>query len=111
MDDRKAFLEWIWTDLINGADPHSVAVGGTPPDEPFADATEALGRIRAAGAAVEDIARILRAERYEAAFRLLFQIFERELSGTELHGLHESLLSADPSGLEGRPGSWPRSSR
>ena len=24
-----------------------------------------------------------------------------------LEGLHEELLSADPSGKEGRPGSWP----
>ncbi len=96
----------------------------------FADAGLALRRMRAAGVSEKDIASVARMVAYEAVFGVLDVIDEGydpeleeahptwALPGWELvevpaderqtrrhvGGLHESILSMDPSGREGRPG-------
>jgi hypothetical protein len=77
------------------------------PDQPFADAGAAIERTLAAGARRRDICLLLRYAAYGAVFDTLYQI-DPEAAGVdckELIGLYEQLLSADPSGMEGRPGS------
>jgi hypothetical protein len=77
------------------------------PDKPFADVGAAIERILAAGAQRRDICLLLRYAAYGAAFDTLYQI-DPEGAGVDcndLVGLHELLLSADPSGMDGRPGS------
>ena len=46
---------------------------------------------------------------YEAVFSTLYAIGDPGVDGNDVFMLHEDLLSADPSGMEGRPGStsWP----
>jgi hypothetical protein len=77
------------------------------PDQPFADAGAAIERILAAGARRRDICLLLRYAAYGAVFDTLYEI-DPERAGVDhkdLIGLYEFLLSADPSGMEGRPGS------
>src|SRR5262245_16190090 len=77
------------------------------PGEPFADMGPAIERILAAGAARRDLCLVLRGAAYQAVFSTLYEI-DPEGAGVDckgLVGLYESLLSADPSGMEGRPGS------
>jgi hypothetical protein len=42
---------------------------------------------------------------YETAFSLLYMLDDPGVDAGDVTMLHESLLGADPSGLEGRPGS------
>jgi hypothetical protein len=77
------------------------------PDEPFADAGAAIERILTAGAARRDLCLVLRYATYGGIFDALYEI-DPEGAGVDckdLAGLYELLLSADPSGMEGRPGS------
>jgi hypothetical protein len=77
------------------------------PDLPFADAGAAIERILAAGARRRDVCLLLRYAAYRGVFDTLYEI-DPEGAGvdcTDLIDLHEWLLSADPSGMEGRPGS------
>jgi hypothetical protein len=63
--------------------------------------------ILAAGAARRALCLVLRYAAYGAAFNTLYEI-DPEWAGVDckdLIGLYELLLSADPSGMEGRPGS------
>jgi hypothetical protein len=77
------------------------------PDKPFGDAGAALERILGAGAQRRDLCLLLRYAAYNAVFSTLYEI-DPEGAGVDckhLVGLYECLLSADPSGMEGRPGS------
>ena len=77
------------------------------PGEAFADAGAAIERILAAGAARRDICLVLRYATYQGVFDTLYEIDPEGagVDGKELVGLAALLLSADPSGMEGRPGS------
>jgi hypothetical protein len=77
------------------------------PDEPFADAGAAIERILAAGAQRRDVCLLLRYAAYRGVFDTLYVIDPEgaEVDCKDLIDLHEWLLSADPSGMEGRPGS------
>jgi WD40 repeat protein len=77
------------------------------PDGPFPDVGAAVERLLDAGAAVEDLCCLARHERYGACFETLYKIEELGVEGEDLCGLHETILGAEPSGLEARPGSWP----
>jgi len=77
------------------------------PGEPFADTGPAIERILAVGAARRDLCLVVRDAAYRAVFNTLYEI-DPEVAGVDckdLIGLYELLLSADPSGMEGRPGS------
>ena len=50
---------------------------------------------------------IARFAAYETAFRVLYMLDDPGVDGPDSTMLFESLLSADPSGKEGRPGSAP----
>jgi hypothetical protein len=74
------------------------------PGDPFADTGPAIERILAAGAARGDHCLVLRCAAYGAVFNTLYEI-DPEGAGVDckdLIGLYELLLSADPSGMEGR---------
>ena len=86
----------VWLDAA-GADAR------TRPDGAFADAGQALARLLAAGADRGDIGAVARVAAYEAVFSLLYMLGDPGVDGGEAALLHESLLSADPSGREGRP--------
>lgn len=77
------------------------------PDQPFGDTGPAIVRILAAGASKSDLGIVLRYVAYGAVFDTLYCIEESDLDRDNLEGLHEYLLSADPSGREGRPGVSP----
>jgi hypothetical protein len=77
------------------------------PDQPFADAGAATERILASGAQRRHVCILLRYAAYGAVFDTLYEI-DPERAGVDckdLIGLYEFLLSADPSEMEGRPGS------
>lgn len=109
MDNQSDLLERLWTEIINGnLDARypgrlSASARRGKGDQPFADVGPALKRVLKAGVDAEDLCRIVRLERYEAVFGALVMLEE----AGAIDCLHESILSADPSGLEGRPGSWP----
>ena len=72
----------------------------------FGDTGAAIERIWAAGVSDRDLRLVLRNVAYEAAFGTLHALSdpgpdEEDDVGT----LYEELLMADPSGMEGRPGS------
>ena len=77
-------------------------------DEPFGDVDPAVVRLLKAGVPPRDLELFARWQRFDATVELL-RLFERvEITeAEELLGLHESILSADPSGKEARPDSWP----
>ena len=47
----------------------------------------------------------MRAVAYESVFVTLYALDDPGVDGDEVFMLHEELLTADPSGMEGRPGS------
>lgn len=87
------------------------AAGRAPriqPKAPFADADAAWARLLEQGVTGADLAAFMTTQGREALAALRKILAEQKWRTGELEGLHESLLSADPSGLEGAPGSWPR---
>jgi hypothetical protein len=75
------------------------------PNKPFGDTGAAVERMLAAGAARRDLCLVLRYAAYRAVFDTLYEIDPCAEDCEELVGLYEYLLSADPSGMEGRPDS------
>jgi hypothetical protein len=130
---RFLVLRTMWTRLINGYIGDTswlerwAARAEARPHEPFADAGHAIRRMLAAGAAPEDLTQFARAVAYEAVFGTIeiidegydpdlidpgnlapgWVLIENDTEGQPTHrqvgGLHESLLSLDPSGREGSP--------
>ena len=77
-------------------------------DAPFADVGPAVKRALSAGAAPADLVSLVRWSSYEAAVKGHELLQESGLAENgEIEGLHELFLGSDPSGKEGRPGSWP----
>src|SRR5687768_3330404 len=77
------------------------------PEAPFADTGAALNRLLALGASRRDLSLLCRHAAYGATFQTLVDLTEHRLDTQDLGALYEMLLSADPSGLDGRPGSAP----
>lgn len=77
-------------------------------DRPFDDTGEAVKRLLAQGAQLKDVALVGVWHRYRACAAAL-EMLEAGgfVEAEEIEGFHELLLGADPSGKEGRPGSWP----
>jgi hypothetical protein len=127
------FLQQLWPGIIDGSVSNPswiyrfIDQSKAAPASAFADAGRSMERIVAAGISAEDIGRVMRFAAYESVFGVLSFIDERYaqnikgevamargwalieingegvLTGRSLDGLHESLLSMDPSGREGRP--------
>ncbi len=112
MTPREQFLKQLWFDINAAMEEHwidgYIKLAEQRPDAPFADSGAALQRLLALGADRRDLALLRREASYEAAFGTLYLIEESGIEPVEVRGLHTSVLSADPSGREGRPGSAPR---
>jgi hypothetical protein len=77
------------------------------PNAPFSDVGPALKRLLTLGASRRDLSLIVRHAAYEEAFTVLSLLSDPGVDDNEIEGLHESILSADPSGKEGSAGSAP----
>ena len=110
MASREELLKHLWQQVINtNVDPASIkaeiARSKARPNDPFADTGPALERLLVAGAAPSDICLVRREAAYAATFATLYAIGDPGVDGDNVFMLFEELLTADPSGMEGRPGS------
>jgi hypothetical protein len=123
---RFLFLRQAWRTLAREDDTswidERITRAKQHPDEPFAGTGHALARLRARGAADEDLVDLVRGMQTAMLFDLcqllddpgdleedvavrwaLVQIDEDGTVGERLQGLHESVLETDPTGREMRP--------
>lgn len=114
MPTREDLLAHLWTEVINiQLRPEGlgqvIAYAKRRPDDPLTDSGPALERLLALGADPRDLCLLMRNTACEAVFSTLYAIGDPGVEGNDVFMLHEDLLSADPSGREGRPGSasWP----
>ena len=112
MATQDEFLEKVWVEIVNAGMggawiDATIARSQSTPDAPFADLGPILQEMLDRGVSKDAICRLARHARYEACFDMLYMLEEDPLEEGELAGAHEAILSADPSGKEGRPGSWP----
>lgn len=110
MATREELLEHLWRLVINAnLNPSTLADAilhhQKRPEEPFADAGEAIARLLELGASPRDLCLLRREAAYGAVFRTLYALGDPGVDGDDVFMLHEDLLGSDPSGLEGRPGS------
>lgn len=110
MGTRDSLLTHLWESIINGhldADglDRVIAHCKRRPDDPFSDIGPAIERALASGVSRKDLCLISRGVAYEAVFGTLYALGDPGVDDDDVFGLHESLLGADPSGMEGRPGS------
>ena len=114
MGTRNELLQHLWNDVINanlrrdGLD-NIVEHCKRNPDSPFADTGPAIERLMAAGASKRDLCLILRSAACDAVFGTLYSLDDPGVDGDDVFMLFEGLLTADPSGMEGRPGSAEKS--
>jgi hypothetical protein len=122
-------LRSIWRSIDSRATDHqwidySVEAASREPSGYFADAGAALARMLALGVTRQELASVARMVAYETAFDVVHRLDEGydphgpatdrgwrvvetldgAPTGRHMDGLHEPLLSLDPSGREGRPG-------
>jgi hypothetical protein len=112
MASRDEFLKQVWEDVINPTMQEHwidnvIRESERSPGAPFADLGPALTRLLATGADRRDLSLVARHAAYEAVFGTLYGLSDPGVDGNDVEMMHESLLSADPSGKEGRPGSAP----
>lgn len=108
MPGRQEFLTYLWTDCINPNLKEEtldslIKHSKHEPSTPFADAGVIVQRMLEAGVSRKDICRFAQYVAYETSFNLLYALDDPGLDDADVSLLHESLLSADPSGREGRP--------
>ncbi|GAB3352027.1 hypothetical protein [Lysobacter tyrosinilyticus] len=110
MPTKEELLNHLWRSIIN-AQLHPEALYRVvenckrDPDAPFADVGLAIERVLARGATPNDLCLIARGTAYEAVFATLYALGDLGVDADDVFGLYECLLGADPSGMEGRPGS------
>ena len=85
-----------------------IAYGKRDPNRPFADLGPVLERLLKSGASRRDLSLISRFAAYEAVFQALYMLGDPGVDNNDIEMMHESLVGADPSGKEGRPGSAPQ---
>jgi hypothetical protein len=112
MASREEFLKHLWQHNINSCMQehwidNSIRDSERRPDAPFADLGATLKRLLALGATRRDLSLVARASAYESVFGTLYALSDPGVEDNDVEMLHESLLTADPSGKEGRPGSAP----
>ena len=113
MATREEFLKQLWDEIINPTMQEHwidniIRASEKHPESSFADVGPALQRLLAQGADRRDLSLVARHAAYEAVFGTLYSFSDPGVDEGEAESLHESLLSADPSGLEARPGSAPQ---
>lgn len=104
---RKPEEDPAWLELSKWSAEAATSRRKPRPGTPFADAEESRIRLLEAGLSDEVLAEWMTAQGRLALAQLRAILESGKWKARELAGLHEALLSADPSGLEGRPGSWP----
>lgn len=112
MATREEILQQLWKEAINpsmqeGWIDNAVAAANREPNAPFADVGMAVQRLLNLGASRRDLSLLARFAAYEAVFSTLYMFSDPGVDDNDVEMLHESLLGADPSGKEGRPGSAP----
>ncbi|PYK57170.1 MAG: hypothetical protein DME21_17960 [Verrucomicrobia bacterium] len=112
MATQSEFLRQLWNENINGfMSGHWIdnAIKSSQKDSnaPFADVGPVLKRLQSLGASKDELGLIARFAAYEASFELLYMLNDPGIDDGNCQMLHESLLGAEPSGKEGRSGSWP----
>jgi hypothetical protein len=105
---REQFLKMLWDEVVDtNLQGHwidnVIRESQRNPNGPFADVGAALDRLLRAGASRQDLSVIARGAAYEAVFGTLYLLSDPGVDDNQIEMLHESLLSADPSGKEGRP--------
>ena len=103
--DQAEFLGAIWREIIDAPltevwIDNVIASSKKNPGAPFADVGPVLEGILQKGVSRRELSLLRRFAAYEAAFGLLYMLEDPGVESTSM--LHESLLSADPSGKEGR---------
>ena len=113
MATRDEFLEHPWTKRINAYLNEDwigkeIEMSLRYPNAPFADIGPVLGRLLTLGATRRELSLIARMVEYNGIFDTLYALDGHPgVEGHDYAGLADGLLSADPSGMEGRPGSGP----
>ncbi len=112
MASRKEYLQQMWNEVINSNMQEHwidniIRESERQSDSPFADAGPVLKRLLASGADRRELSLIARYAAYEAVFGTLSALSDPGVDNNDVEMMHESLLSADPSGRDGRPGSAP----
>jgi hypothetical protein len=112
MASRSEILKQLWRENINSYMQerwidNAVRDSEQHPDAPFADLGSTLKRLLETGATRRDLSLVARFSAYEAVFGTLYTLSDPGVDNNDIEMMHESLLSADPSGEEGRPGSAP----
>jgi hypothetical protein len=106
---KEELLQKLWERGINvylrPDELDNMKRNSSDPDQPFGDTGPAIERILAAGASRHDLCLLRRCVAYSAVFDTLCCIDDPKVDKNDMEDLHEYLLSADPSGMEGRPGS------
>jgi hypothetical protein len=97
----------VWLELSTWTTEAAARCPKPRPDEPFADASEAWARLLEVPVNAAALAAWLTVQGQHALTQLREILASQKWKTGELSGPHEGLLSADPSGLEARPGSWP----
>jgi hypothetical protein len=111
MSRREQLLTYLWTDIINlnlrdASLDNIISECKRNPSVAFGDTGPAVERILAAGASRRDLCVIMRSTAYEAVFGTLYSLSDPGSDkDDDVSTLYEELLMADPSGIEGRPGS------
>ncbi len=111
MATREELLDHLWKEVINvylrdQALDNIIKNCKRNPDGSFGDTGAAIERLLAAGVSRHDLRLVLRNIAYEAAFGTLYALSDPGPEEEEdVSTLYEELLMADPSGMEGRPGS------
>lgn len=112
MATREEFLAQLWRDVINAPMTgdwidNTIALNNRSPDAPFADLGPVLERLLAAGVDRRDLSLIARAVSYDTVFSVLYMLGDPGVDRDDNKMMHEELLTSDPSGSDGRPGSAP----
>jgi hypothetical protein len=98
-------VDLTWKPGNGGPSGLSSAFRQQPLHGPFGDTGAAIERLLAAGVSRRDLRFVLRHAAYEAVFGTLYSLSDPGAEDDDVGTLYEGLLSADPSGMEGRPGS------
>lgn len=109
MGTRRELLTHLWTDVIDARSSDAgldnvMAHCKRFPHGAFSDSGPAIERLLDAGASRRDLRILLRATAYEAVFGTLYALDDPGVDDKDVFMLHEELLTADPSGMEGRSG-------
>lgn len=111
MATRADLLRYLWDQVINShlrddaVDNTIASFDRDSADAPFAEVGNILKKLLAAGASPRDLALLRRFTAYEAVFSTLYALDDPGVDDDDFLMLHEDLLGADPTGMEGRPAS------